>query len=68
MKMIEVNTPSMTGKIYVGEDVIGNRLPYLLQGQKNFVLTDSNVYKLHRVFFEKWLQEEIPIPPMWIKI
>lgn len=58
MKMIEVNTPSMTGKIYVGEDVISNRLPYLLQGQKNFVLTDSNVYKLHRVFFEKWLQEE----------
>lgn len=55
---IEINTPSMTGNIYIGEDVIAQRLPYLLRGQKNFVLTDSNVYSLHRVFFEKWMQEE----------
>lgn len=55
---IELNTPSMTGNIYIGEDVIAQRLPYLLRGQSNFVLTDSNVYSLHRVFFEKWLQDE----------
>ncbi len=55
---IEINTPSMTGNIYIGEDVISRRLPYLLRGQKNFVLTDSNVYQLHRPFFEKWLQGE----------
>ena len=61
---IEINTPSMAGNIYIGEDVIGQRLPYLLRGQKNFVLTDSNVYSLHRVFFEKWMQgEEIFILP-----
>ena len=61
---IEINTPSMAGNIYIGEDVIGQRLPYLLRGQKNFVLTDSNVYLLHRAFFEKWMQgEEIFVLP-----
>lgn len=55
---IDVKTSSMTGKIYIGEDVVARRLPYLLQGQKNFVLTDTNVYALHRPFFEKWLQGE----------
>lgn len=61
---IDVKTPSMSGVIYIGEDVIAKRLPYLLQGQKNFVLTDSNVYKLHRPFFEKWMQgEEIFVLP-----
>lgn len=56
--MIDVKTLSATGKIYIGEDVIARRLPYLLQGQKNFVLTDTNVYALHRPFFEKWMQGE----------
>ncbi len=55
---IDVKTSSATGKIYIGEDVIAHRLPYLLQGQKNFVLTDTNVYTLHRPFFEKWMQGE----------
>jgi 3-dehydroquinate synthase len=55
---IDVKTSSAAGKIYIGEDVIARRLPYLLQGQKNFVLTDTNVYALHRTFFEKWLQGE----------
>lgn len=55
---IDVKTSSMTGKIYIGEDVIEARLPHLLQGQRNFVLTDSNVYALHRPFFESWLKEE----------
>ncbi len=55
---IDVKTSSATGKIYIGEDVIARRLPYLLRGQKNFVLTDTNVYALHRPFFEKWMQGE----------
>ena len=55
---IDVKTSSTTGKIYIGEDVIPCRLPYLLRGQKNFVLTDTNVYALHRTFFEKWMQGE----------
>ena len=61
---IEFRTPSLAGNIYIGDDVIEKRLPDLLQGQKNFVLTDSNVYRLHRAFFEKWLQgEEIFVLP-----
>ncbi len=53
---IELKTPSAAGTIYIGEDVIETRLPVLLQGQKNFVLTDENVYALHKPFFEKWMQ------------
>ncbi len=44
----------MEGKIYVGEDVIEQRLPALIDGQKNFVVTDSNVYALYPGFFEKY--------------
>ena len=55
---IDLKTPSSSATIYIGDDAIASRLPYLLQGQKNFVLTDENVYSLHRVFFEKWMQGE----------
>ena len=55
---IDLKTPSAVATIYIGDDVIATRLPYLLQGQKNFVLTDENVYSLHRAFFEKWMQGE----------
>lgn len=58
MKKIEVKTETLSGVIYLGEDAIAARLPYLLEGQKNFVLTDENVYSQHRPFFEKWMQEE----------
>ena len=54
MKQITLKTPSMEGKIYVGADVIEGRLPILTQGQKNFVVTDSNVYALYAKWFEKW--------------
>ncbi len=47
MKLITLKTPSMEGKIYIGKDVLQTRLPTLTQGQKNFVLTDSNVYALY---------------------
>ena len=64
MKKIEVKTASLSGTIYLGEDVIAARLPYLLEGQQNFILTDENVYTLHRAFFEKWMQgEEIFVLP-----
>lgn len=54
MECITLNMPSMAGKIYVGDKVIEERLPSLLQGQKNFVLTDSNVYALYKDWFQKW--------------
>lgn len=54
MKHIPVKTPSMEGNIYIGSDVINARLPNLLVGQKNFVVTDSNVYALYQDFFKKY--------------
>ncbi len=54
MQIINVKTPSMQGKIYIGNEVIENRLPALMQGQKNFVVTDSNVKKLYAEWFEKY--------------
>lgn len=54
MKEITLKTPSMEGKIFVGEEVLEEKLPALLKGQKNFVLTDSNVYKLYPDLFETY--------------
>ena len=54
MQEITLNAPSATAKIYVGDDALDKRLPTLTQGQKNFVLTDSNVYKLYPAFFKKY--------------
>lgn len=47
----------MEGKIYVGTDVIENRLPLLTAGQKNFVLTDTNVYALYEDWFKRWFSD-----------
>lgn len=54
MKLINLKTPSMSGEIYIGAGIIEKRLPILTQGQKNFVVTDSNVYALYKVWFEKY--------------
>lgn len=54
----------MEGKIYIGEDAIATRLPCLTAGQKNFVLTDSNVYALYADWFDAHFpQTEIFILP-----
>ena len=55
MEIINLKTPSMEGKIYVGEGVAAARLPLLTQGQKNFVVTDSNVYALYADWLKKLL-------------
>ena len=44
----------MEGRIHIGADVIEMRLPTLREGQKNFVVTDSNVYALYSAWFEKY--------------
>lgn len=54
MTEISVKTPSTSGKIFVGDGVLALRLPKLTAGQKNFVLTDSNVYALYPDFFAKY--------------
>ena len=56
MKEILLTTPTMTGKIYVGTDALAKRLPALTRGQKNFVLTDSNVYALYPHILETYFQ------------
>ncbi len=45
---------SQKGEIYIGDECIEERLPALIAGQTNFVLTDSNVAVLHADFFKKY--------------
>ena len=65
MKMIELKTPSMEGKIYIGRDAVEMRLPLLTAGQKNFVLTDSNVYELYADWLKRYFADaEIFVLPV----
>ncbi len=54
MKMIELKTPSMEGKIYIGDDAVETRLPLLTEGKQCFVLTDNNVYALYEEWFKRY--------------
>ena len=47
----------MTATISIGKDVRESRLPALTHGQKNFVVTDSNVYALYKTFFAKYFPD-----------
>ncbi len=57
METIVLKTPSTEGKIYIGADAVSTRLPALVAGQKNFVVTDSNVYGLYRAWFSRYFPE-----------
>lgn len=57
MKEMVLKTESVSAKIYIGEDVIEKRLPALTHGQKNFVVTDSNVYALYEDFFKEYFSD-----------
>ncbi len=64
MQRITLKTPSLSGEIYLGEDSISTRLPDLLSKQKNFVLTDTNVYALYPDFFNAYFRDaEIYVLP-----
>ena len=54
MKELTITTPTTSGTIFVGEDVIQKRLPALLDGQNAFVVTDTNVYALYQDFFKNY--------------
>ena len=54
MESIILKTSSAERKIYIGEEVIEFRLPALINGQKNFVVTDSNVYALYEAWFKRY--------------
>lgn len=53
MEKLLLKTPSLEGSIYIGEGAAESRLPLLTRGQKNFVVTDSNVYALYPGFFAR---------------
>ena len=57
MEKITLKTLSMQGEIFIGESVLNEKLPALMQGQKNFVLTDSNVFALYPDFFKKYFKD-----------
>ncbi len=54
MEEIIVKTPSMQGKIYIGDDVLDTRLLALQKGHKNLVVTDENVYVLYKEWFNRY--------------
>ncbi|MBE5746834.1 MAG: 3-dehydroquinate synthase [Clostridiales bacterium] len=54
METILLKTPTTSGTIRVGTDVIDARLHVLTAGQKNFVVTDSNVYALYQDWFARY--------------
>ena len=56
MKEIRVKTSLLEGRICIGEGVLSERLPHLLQGQKNFVVTDSNLFSLYQKEIENWFK------------
>ncbi|MBE7079945.1 MAG: 3-dehydroquinate synthase [Clostridiales bacterium] len=62
MELITIKTPSTKGEIYIGKEAISKRLPCLTAGQKNFVLTDSNVYAL----YEDWFDAHFPQTEIFI--
>lgn len=56
MKEIRVKTSLSDGIIYIGEEVLTTRLPQLLKGQKNFLVTDSNVFSIYEKEIGEWFQ------------
>ena len=57
MEIVDLKTPSMEGKIYIGAGVIEERLPDLRKGQENFVVTDTNVYALYKTWFGRYFPD-----------
>ena len=64
MEKIELNAPSLKGEIYIGRGAAKERLPRLTEGQRNFVVTDSNVFSLYGTFFSEYFaKSEIFVLP-----
>jgi 3-dehydroquinate synthase len=56
MQEILLKTPSSQGRIRIGAGCV-TELSSLVCGQKNFVVTDSNVYGLYRALFEEYFSD-----------
>lgn len=59
MKELRLKLPAREGgaTVWIGDDCLESRLPSLTNGQKNFVLTDSNVYALYGDFFARYFAD-----------
>ena len=57
MEIIRLQTPSAKSKIFVGANILDECLPALTDGQANFVVTDSNVYKLYGKTIAKYFKD-----------
>lgn len=57
MEKILLKTSSSEENIYIGKGAAESRLPRLTEGQKNFVVTDSNVYVLYSEFFARFFPD-----------
>lgn len=61
MKEILLKTSSFEGRIFIGDSSL-ERIPALTKTQKNFVITDENVYALYPDFFEEYF----PLTPTFV--
>lgn len=57
MEEIMLKTATDVARIRIGDDVLETCLPTLTAGQKNFVLTDSNVFALYGDFFKTYFAD-----------
>ena len=57
MQTITLKTQAGESKIYIGADALSTRLPLLTAGQKNFVVTDSNVFALYETLLKRYFPE-----------
>ncbi|MBQ8320190.1 MAG: 3-dehydroquinate synthase [Clostridia bacterium] len=57
MEKLTLNAPSAKGEIYIGKGAVQKYLRDLTVGQKNFVLTDDNVYALYKDFFAEYFSD-----------
>lgn len=58
MQQILVKTQTAKTVIHIGTDVLQTRLPILIDGQDNFVVTDSNVFALYYPFFQTYFKKD----------
>jgi len=54
MEEVFLKTPSLEGRITIGEGAAALRLPSLVKERKNFVVTDSNVFALYGEFLREY--------------
>lgn len=57
MEIIRLQTPTAKSKIYIGANILDECLPSLTDVQKNFVVTDTNVYKLYKPTIDRYFKD-----------